>query len=61
MNANIATELNYLWKVKAIGGSYMNPEVEVLRDSLTGEALVLTILTDDRNIRTMWEEGTISL
>jgi hypothetical protein len=62
MNANVATELNYLWKVKAVGGAYMDPAVEVLRkDSPSGEILVLTILTEDRNIKSMWVDGTLSL
>jgi hypothetical protein len=62
MNANVATELNYLWKVKTIGGSYMDPAVEALStDSPSGEILAFTILTEDKNIRSMWDAGTLSL
>lgn len=62
MNANVATELNYLWKVKAVGGAYMDPAVEVLKTNFpSGQILVVTILTDDKNIRSMWQDGSISL
>jgi hypothetical protein len=61
MQADIATELNYLWKVNTVGGSYMDPAAEVLQDSPSGELLVITILTDDHDIRGMWEGGKFSL
>ena len=61
MSANVATELNYLWKVKAVGGAYMDPAGEVLKTNPSGEILVVTILTEDKNIGSMWQDGSVSL
>jgi hypothetical protein len=61
MKADIATELNYLWKVKAVGGSYMDPATQVLQDSPAGEIFIITILTEDHDIEGMWENGRMSL
>jgi hypothetical protein len=61
MNADITTELNYLWKVNMVGSPYMNPDADLITDSPSGEPLTFTILTNDREIKPQWEEGKLSL
>ena len=61
MRANVATELNYLWKVKMVGQPYMDPQTRALRESRTGEVLVFTTFTTDQRIKDMWRDGQLSL
>ena len=61
MSANVATELNYLWKVKMVGQPYMDAENRALRESRAGDVLVFTTFTTDQWITDMWEDGRLSL
>ncbi len=61
MYADVATELNYMWKINIVGDSYVKPSRLVLKDSPSGPIPLFTILTDNHKITTLWEDGTISL
>lgn len=60
MRLNAVTELNYLWKVKAVGDPYVKPEVEP-SDSPPGMHLVITTYTDATRIVDLWEAGMMCL
>jgi hypothetical protein len=60
LKAYVLTDLNYLWKVKAVGDAYLK-EMDISKDSPAGMHLVITTYTDDTRINGMWEDGMLCL